>query len=117
MEQLIFILVVLSLVLKNFEVIDKNELNDSLKVYTSYKAMLSYSLKCRKNTESENRKFGEKRRIILSSKCMVRDSKTSIFIKKQKISGSFEDLGTYFDASGKRIGNTLADKHLNSLFK
>ena len=43
--------------------------------------MLSYCLKCRKNTESKNGK------IMLLSKCKVCDSKTSKLIKEQEASG------------------------------
>ena len=44
---------------------------------------MSYCLKCRKNTESKNPKNlrTKNRRIMLLSKCEVRDSKNSKFIK------------------------------------
>ena len=53
--------------------------------------MLSYYLKCRKNTESKNPKFVRTKngRIMVLSKCEVRDSKKSKFIKKQEASRSF----------------------------
>ena len=56
--------------------------------------MKSYSLKCRKNTESENPKIGKAKsgRIILLSKCAVRDSKKSRFIKEQEVSGLLSNL-------------------------
>ena len=46
--------------------------------------MLSYCLKCRKNTESKNLEVArtKTRRIMLLSKCAVSDSKTSKFIKQ-----------------------------------
>ena len=45
--------------------------------------MLSYCLKCRKNTESKNGKVVRTKmgRIMLSSKCEVFESKISKFIK------------------------------------
>ena len=47
--------------------------------------MLSYCLKCRKNTESKNPKVVKIKngRIILLSKCEVSDFKKSKFIKEQ----------------------------------
>ena len=47
--------------------------------------MLLSCLKCRKNTESKNPKVAstKNRRIILSSKCALSDSKKSKFIKQQ----------------------------------
>ena len=46
--------------------------------------MLSYCLKCRENTESKNPEIVKTKngRIMLSSKCAVRDRKKSKFIKK-----------------------------------
>ena len=57
--------------------------------------MLSYCLKCRKNTENENPKVVKTKieRIMLLSKCTVFDSKKSIFIKKQVASGLSSGLG------------------------
>ena len=57
--------------------------------------MLSYCLKCRKNTESNNLKVArtKSRRIILLSKCVVCDSKKSKFIKQQEASGLLSSLG------------------------
>ena len=51
--------------------------------------MLSYCLKCRKNTENKNPKAAttENGRIMLLSKCAVSDSKKSKFIKQQEASG------------------------------
>ena len=50
--------------------------------------MLSYCLKCRKNTEnkSPNVVRRKKRKLILFSKCAVCDSKISKFIKGQEAS-------------------------------
>ena len=58
--------------------------------------MLSYyCLKCRKNTESKNTKVARtrNRRIMLLSKCAVRDSKKSKFIKVQEASGLLSSSG------------------------
>ena len=48
--------------------------------------MLSYCLKCRKNTESKNPEVGrtENGRIILLSKCVLCNSKKSKFLKEQE---------------------------------
>ena len=50
--------------------------------------MLSYCLKCRKNTESKNPKVVKTKtgRIMLLSKCAVGDGKKSKFIKEQEAS-------------------------------
>ena len=57
--------------------------------------MLSYCLKCRKNTESTNPKVARTKngRIMLLSKCEVCDSKKSKFIKEPKASGLLSSLG------------------------
>ena len=57
--------------------------------------MLSYSLKCRKNTESKNLKFVRTKngRIMLLSKWAMCDSKKSEFIKDQEASGLLSSLG------------------------
>ena len=54
-----------------------------------------YCLKCRKNTESKNPKVAKTKngRIMLLSKCAVRDSKNSKFIKDQEDSGLISSLG------------------------
>ena len=51
--------------------------------------MLSYCLRCRKNTESKNPKVVKTKngRIMLFSKCEVCDSKKSKFIKEQEDRG------------------------------
>ena len=48
--------------------------------------MLSYCLKCRRNTESGDSKVvrSKKERIILLSKCSLCNSKKSKFIKEQE---------------------------------
>ena len=48
--------------------------------------MLPYYFKCRKNPKSKNRKVvrTKNRRIMLLSKCAVRNSKKSKFIKEQE---------------------------------
>ena len=58
--------------------------------------MLSYCLKCSKNTKSKNPKFAmtKKRRIMLLSKCGSKfNSKKSKFIKEQETSGLLSSLG------------------------
>ena len=57
--------------------------------------MLSYCLKCRKNTESKNPNVVETKNggITLLSKCEVCDSRNSKFIKEQKASGLLSSLG------------------------
>ena len=57
--------------------------------------MLSYCLKCRKNTESKNPKFAMTRnwRIMLLSKCAVYDRKKWKFIKEQEAGGLLSSLG------------------------
>ena len=57
--------------------------------------MLSYCLKCRKNTESKSLKNVRPKngRIMLLSICAVCDSKKSKFIKEQEASGLLNSLG------------------------
>ena len=57
--------------------------------------MLSYCLKCRKNTESKNSKVvkTKNRRIMLLSKGAVCDSKKSKIMKEQEASGLLNSLG------------------------
>ena len=57
--------------------------------------MLSYCLKCRKNTESKSPKVVRTKngRIMLLSKCAVYDSKKSQFIKEQKAIVLLSSLG------------------------
>ena len=57
--------------------------------------MLSYCLKCKKNTESKNRKAVRTKngRIMLLSKCVVCDSKKSRFIKEQEARELLSSLG------------------------
>ena len=57
--------------------------------------MLSYCLKCRKNTETKNPKVARTKngKIMLLSKCAVCDSKKSKFIKEQETSGLLSSLG------------------------
>ena len=57
--------------------------------------LLYYCLKCRKNTESKNPKVAKTKngRIMLLSKCAVRDSKNSKFIKDPEDSGLISSLG------------------------
>ena len=57
--------------------------------------MLSYCLKCRKNTESKNLKVARAKngRRMFFSKCAVCDSKKLKFIKVQEASGLISRLG------------------------
>ena len=57
--------------------------------------MLSYYLKCRKNTESKNTKVlkTKNERIMLLSKCAAFISKKSKFIKEQEARGVLNSLG------------------------
>ena len=60
-----------------------------------YKTMLSYCLKCKKNTESINPKISAPsngKRLILS-KCAICGSKKSRFINKQGAKGLLSNLG------------------------
>ena len=58
--------------------------------------MLSYCLKCRKNTESKNPKVTKTKngRIMLLSKCEVCNSKNSKLIKQQETSELLSTWGT-----------------------
>ena len=57
--------------------------------------MLSYCLKCSKNTETKNPKVARTKngRIMLLSKCAVCDSKKSRSIKQHEASGLLSSLG------------------------
>ena len=56
--------------------------------------MLSYCLKCRKNTESKNPKVARtKNRRMFLSKCAMCGSKKSKLIKQQETSGLLSSLG------------------------
>ena len=57
--------------------------------------MLTYCLKCRKNTESKNPKVVETKtwKIMLLSKCTMWDSKNSKSIKEQEASRLLSSLG------------------------
>ena len=57
--------------------------------------MLSYCLKCQKNTESKNAKVTKTKngRVVLLWKCAVCDSKKSKFIKQQEASKLLSSLG------------------------
>ena len=56
--------------------------------------MLSYCLRCRKNIESKNPKVVRIKngRIMLLSKCAVRNSKISRFFKEQEARGLLSNL-------------------------
>ena len=56
--------------------------------------MLSYCLKCRKNTESTNPKVvrAKNGRIMLSSRCAVCNSKKLKFLKEQEARGLLSNL-------------------------
>ena len=57
--------------------------------------MLSYCLKCKKNTESINPKVSKttKGKMIILSKCTICGSKISKFIKEQQAKGLLSNLG------------------------
>ena len=57
--------------------------------------MLSYCLKCRKNTESKNPKVErtKNRRIVLLSKCVEFNSKRSKFLKEQEAKELLSSIG------------------------
>ena len=57
--------------------------------------MLTYCLKCRKNTKSEDAKMIKTKngRLALSSKCVVCGSKKSRFLKEQEAKGLLSNLG------------------------
>ena len=57
--------------------------------------MLSYCLKCSKNTESKNQNVvtAKNKIIILLSKCVEGDNKISKFIKHQEAGGLLSSLG------------------------
>ena len=57
--------------------------------------MLSYCLKCRKNTENINPDIlgTSNRKIMIFSNCAIYDIKKSKFIKKQKANGLLSSLG------------------------
>ena len=54
--------------------------------------MLSYCLKCKKNTESINSKTTNGKTIILST-CVICNSQKSNFIKEQQVKGLLSNLG------------------------
>ena len=57
--------------------------------------MLSYCLKCKKNTESINPKVSKtiNRKTMILSKCTICGSKKSKFIKEQQAKGLLSNLG------------------------
>ena len=60
-----------------------------------YKTMLSYCLKCKKNTESINPRFlkTSNGKTMILSKCAISGNKKSRFIKKQEASGILSSVG------------------------
>ena len=56
--------------------------------------MLTYCLKCKRNTKNEDAKMVKTRngRIVLSSKCAVCGSKKSRFMKEQEVKGLLSNL-------------------------
>ena len=79
--------------------------------------MLSYSLKCRKNKESKNRKVAKTKngRIKLVSKCAVCDGKKSKFIKEQEASELLSSLGIKTPLSKIPLLGTLLFRGINKL--
>ena len=57
--------------------------------------MLTYCLKCEKNTENIDAKMMKTKngRFVLSSKCVVCSSKKSKFMKEQEAEGLLSNLG------------------------
>ena len=57
--------------------------------------MLTYHLKCKKNTKSIDAKMMKTKngRFVLSSKCVVCGSKKSKFMKEQEAEGLLSNLG------------------------
>ena len=57
--------------------------------------MLSYCLKCRRNSKSKNLKVlrAKNQRMMLLSKCKVCDSKKSKFVKEHEASELLSNLG------------------------
>ena len=57
--------------------------------------MLTYCLKCRKNTKNVDEKMTKTKngRFLLSSKCVARGSKKSKFMKEQEAEGLLSNLG------------------------
>ena len=66
----------------------------SLNIMHSYKAMWSYCLKCKKDTENINLRISktDNNKTMLLSNCATRGSKTSRFIKEQEASGLLSSL-------------------------
>ena len=64
--------------------------------------MLSYSLECRKNTESKNSKT-KNGRIMLLSKCAMCGSKKARFIKEKEASGLLSSLGIHLNTPLNQI--------------
>ena len=60
-----------------------------------YKTILSYCLKCRKNTKNINPKISENSngKTMILSNCIICGTKKSKFIKKQKANGLLSSLG------------------------
>ena len=71
--------------------------------------MLTYCLKCRKNTKNKDAKMikTENGRLALSSKCVVCGSKTSRFIKEPKPEGLLSNLGIKTPLSKVPLLNNL----------
>ena len=76
------------------------------------KTILSYCLKCRKNTESKNPKVAKtlNGKIMLLSKCSVCDSEKSIFVKEQQARGLLRSLGIRTPLSKVPLIGTLLFK-------
>ena len=71
--------------------------------------MLTYCLKCRKNTEKKDAKMIKTKndRVILSSKCAAYGSKKSRFMKKHEAEGLLSNLGIKTPFSKIRLLNVL----------
>ena len=71
--------------------------------------MLSYCLKCRKNTQSKNPEVvkTKNRRILLLSKCSMSNSKKSKFFKEQEAWGLLSSLGIRTPLSRIPLGGPI----------
>ena len=80
--------------------------------------MLSYCLKCKKNTESINPELSKttNSRTMISSKCAICDGKKSKFIKEQQAKGLLSNLGIRTPLSKiPLLGNILFQLSTSSL--
>ena len=74
---------------------DLNKENDQINISIIKDTMLSYCLKCKRNTESINPKVLKTTngRMMILSTCAICGSKKSKFIKQQEAKGLLSNLG------------------------